>query len=653
MGAVTELLARPQPPTAAPRPSGGATIGRITVVALTLTVVLETLRVLLPLEWTVSSDVGLVISAATFPLLFLTPLAAPLLRRIAARPELLAVALLVAARLALQADAPAPFWLAAVATGVTLMAMVPIVAASVGGADGRYVAVYGVVLGLAVDAALRGAYGTWDHAWRPGAGPMLVTVALLGALAVAAGLVLRRGRITQGEPDRGRVPRAAALGLLLAPQILFLQSPGFVGSSGRLSLAWSVAVVVAGGVAALAAGAMALRRPSRVLGVLAGALLAVAVALLPTTTGWQAVLLVLVGQALAAVLLAAVVSGEPVGPRHPGLWRTSVGAAVGLVVSYLALLLYQMYYEHRLPLSNRWLPVAVVAAAVACLSAARGAGPAAAPYVRSLSTRALALAVCGVGALAAGVGLGLAATAAHPTVVTEGRWPLRVMTFNVAGGVTRAGSIDLAAVAERIRTSGAAVVSLQEVYRGWPLAGTVDVGGWLEHELGWQQVWAPAADNQAGNLLLSRLRLSDRRSLSLPRGGGSMDRSATIASVSVEGTTVEVVGTHLQHRNSTGSMRARQQELAVLLRYVGTNPYVVVMGDLNPRNPDLVDLRTLTANGFTTSLNGDRCVAPTSNENCSDYVYVGRGLRQSDTHVVTGSPFDHRPVLSSIVRARP
>jgi endonuclease/exonuclease/phosphatase family metal-dependent hydrolase len=230
-------------------------------------------------------------------------------------------------------------------------------------------------------------------------------------------------------------------------------------------------------------------------------------------------------------------------------------------------------------------------------------------------------------------------------------WPLRVMTFNVSGAVRTDGRVDLAAVADRIRSSGADVVALQEVYRGWPLAGTVDAAGWLQHELGWHQVWAPAADRQAGNLLLSRVRLSKQQVISLPRGGGSMNRSAAAAVVDVAGTPVLVVDTHLQHRNSAASMDARQAEMRVLLRAIGANGNVVLLGDLNPRNPDLVDLRTLTGSGLTTAVNGSTCTSPTSNDNCSDYVFVGRGLTPVTTVVLPWSPFDHRPLVAEIARA--
>jgi endonuclease/exonuclease/phosphatase family metal-dependent hydrolase len=647
----TTLLEPREVTTATPRRphvlDGRGDLAAAALVAMTVTTFLEVLRVLMPVEWAKEPDLGLVVAVAAYPLLFLAPLLAPGLRRLTRGSVVPAVVGLAVARLLIDA-LPASFPLVVTAAAVVLVCTVPVLVAAAGRVNGPAVVTLGIISGFALDGAIRGAFRTWDRAFHLGVSTWLVGLTFVVALVVAGVAASRAGVVATGEPEQRGVSSLAVVGMLLGAQVLFLQSPAYVASAADLTLPWAVFTVVGGGALALAVAGAVLRRPLPLVGVTAAVLLAMVVLACPTATGDWVPALVLAGQLLTAVVIAVALAHRPA--EHVAtVWRSGLGLAVGLLASFAALVLYQVHYENPLPFPNTLVMPAVVlmAAAVLASTTLRRRAPEFVVPTRLLTALGVAVAV-----VAASVGGSLAATARQASIAASGTWPLRVLTFNIGMGVSPDGQVRLGEIRDAIVDTKADVVVLEEVSRGWPLGGTQDVGAWFAHELGWQQVWAPAADNQYGNLLLSRIRLHDATALDLPKGGGSMKRSAVLARIDVEGTSVLVIGAHLQHRNTAASMQARQDELAVLLRAWGQEPNTVLLGDLNPRNPDLRDLSTLTSAGFTTTQGTTRCTAPTSNDNCSDYVFVGPGLAQSPpVEVLDTDLSDHRLVVSTITRA--
>ena len=98
------------------------------------------------------------------------------------------------------------------------------------------------------------------------------------------------------------------------------------------------------------------------------------------------------------------------------------------------------------------------------------------------------------------------------------------MSFNVHNGFSRDGRLDLEAIAQVIEASGADVVGLQEVSRGWLINGSADMVQWLSQRLGMAYVYGPTEGALWGNALLSRLPVLAVRPLDLslphrePRG---------------------------------------------------------------------------------------------------------------------------------------
>jgi endonuclease/exonuclease/phosphatase family metal-dependent hydrolase len=360
-------------------------------------------------------------------------------------------------------------------------------------------------------------------------------------------------------------------------------------------------------------------------------------------SGAPLVLLVFLAQPAAVLLLlATLAAAEPAWARGGTL--SAVGLGLGSLFFGALVIGYQLHYEQPLPFTNRWLPVAAAAllAVLGCTRARAGAPVGEAATGWGWRT-AVAVAVA-----AAAMFAGLALTEPS-TDATAQPSALRVMTYNVHESVTRDGQLDPAPIADAARRSVADVIVLQEVPRGWPLSSDIDLAEWAKRELGMNFVWAPAADRQFGNLLLSRVPIRSARVLPLAPAKGRMDRSAVIATVGpVAGKPVTVVGVHLQEGESAPRVQARRAEIRKVSRALGDATRGVLAGDFNPNHPDLHDLQVVLDAGFTTTAPVARCVLTTSNEHCSDWIFVRSGLDQGPTRTLPIDAYDHRPVVAKV-----
>ncbi len=178
----------------------------------------------------------------------------------------------------------------------------------------------------------------------------------------------------------------------------------------------------------------------------------------------------------------------------------------------------------------------------------------------------LALALGGAVALLALVGV----TQVHvpTTTAAVADYPvgdLRLLDWNLHYGVSADPSVRLDEMAATIAESGADVVTLQEVSRGWVLGGGADMATYLARTTGMRVVFAPAADRQFGNAILwdpLRGDLTDVVRHALPYRAGPQERSALSATVDAAGVPVRVTSVHVQHREentptaSTSSTRS-------------------------------------------------------------------------------------------------
>ncbi|WP_278236825.1 endonuclease/exonuclease/phosphatase family protein [Isoptericola sp. AK164] len=600
-------------------------------------------------------------------------------RPVSGRTVLVAVSLLVAARVGLQALGariaavpPAPglgelrFYggLGTVALGFATLVLVAAFASGTSAepADdgapppgpGSLVA-RGVTLGLLGAAAVAVLQGTWDAVWRSDAASWAVT-GLLGAGALVVAVRLRR---------RGHRPGARGLWLLgsfLALGVQAFANPAFVASTTGLPLA---AASGATAVAALGVGvALSVHRPA--VGPWAAAvtfvggtwLLFLTVPLLadPAPVWSWALLVVATALPAAGARTLAAAWSRPTRVLR-GRRLVGVTAAAGLGAA-LPLLVYQLHFEVPLPVPAGLVPV--VAAAVVALPALVGSRRLArlAPTAGPLLTGAVALlAAAGtVTALATGPGAerGPAQDVADDDALT-------VLSWNVHYGVGPGPSVRLGEMADVVEDSEADVVALQEVSRGWVLGGGADMLSFLADATGMEHAFVPAADRRFGNALLwdpERVTASDVDRVALPFGDGPQDRSALAATFRPAGggTTadgVRVVATHLQHREENRTTRLEQLDALFDAEPVD-GPYVLA-GDLNAE-PGWPEITALEERGLVSGQDavGDPAAltSPAVDPRYRvDWVLASEDLTFTAFEVLDVTTSDHRPLVATVAPA--
>ena len=501
----------------------------VAVVAVVVAAGAGAIRVLIPLVYVLREDGGLLAAAGCAFGVFLTPvLAAPLRRVLGSRPAVgVALSGLTLGVIAIQFVHPIPLWLAAMATVCALVVWTLLLhgARSSSPATGGATFAAGVVTGLALDAAVHALFGTWDPAWRPGllsaTSTLALVVATLASIPTAMSIVGARAR----EPSLARVIPLGVLGPFLMLQLLFLANIAFADSAAGLSILGGATLVLAGETLSLAALAWSANRATLPVRVGGGLALVVLAWLVTGVHGLPAAAVLLAASALSGPMLAMGLSrgGDP---DRPGAWRTSATTAAGTVVFLALAFLYQIHITNPLPVSNRVLPVL---AALLLGAGAIAPGPSLGwvPAARRLVVVPLALLLVVAGSLFA-TRPSMAAPAGDVRAV-------RIMDWNIHSAVNGDGQLDPATIAQEIQRQHPDVVVLQEVARGWLIAGTTDLAEWLSMHVGLPFAWAPAADGQFGNVVLSRLPIASARAVPLPYGVGPQHRSYLRVSLDLGG----------------------------------------------------------------------------------------------------------------------
>jgi len=543
--------------------------------------------------------------------------------------------------------------------------------------------------------------------------------AALWALAALPDRRLRRSESPGRRPeadtkaDRGRPRRPwplAGIGPALFLHALIWQNLGWQATLSGRSQALAFAVVMVANLAALAAGtATALAREVRwpVAGTaLAG--LAVAVALAREATLAACVL----GQAATAVLLVLIVrrATDPAtgGAARLGPVATAWAGGMGLFV--LLVFAYYAAYDVILPFGNGVLPalaaLLLAAAAVVAMGAPRrpgdeaaagrpGRDPGAVETRRrlpgpsaTLPTGALAT---GEGLRAAGTGEGLSATAtggglsatarpARPYLISVGVgvvlllaptlfWltapdpvaaapapGVRVMSYNLHFGFDIRGWSDLEGIARAIEASGAEVVGLQEVSRGWYVNGSTDMLAWLQRRLRMPHArFAGASDEIWGNAVLSRYPIVASEVMQLPREGVPLRRNALAVELDLgAGRRLGVVVTHLHHVEGPEGARVRLAQLPPLLERVAGRPGTVLLGDFNAE-PDSAEIALVRGAGLTDAFvagggrPADEGTWPSDRpDRRIDYIWLSGDLAASGFAATAGTASDHRGVAVTV-----
>ncbi len=639
------------------RAPAGLPAAQVLGFAAALEVLLQCLRALFPLGYHLVGSLGFALTPLVLLAVFLAPLAYPVVRgALGARAPIVLVVALLAARLVLQAAPSLAAAVAAVALGlVAITALLPRV---VSGGFGPDALASGTLVGLGLDVALRAWRATDDVVWSAGWGAWLdpslvVPLLMLAVFAPAFGP-------GSAAALRERAAPVWTWTILLMPQLLLWTSPAFVGSAAAVPL--SVAVAVQIGAVALAMLVLGWQR-GRVVWWAPAAVVLLATLGMAWLTGPPVLLLAAAATVAVPLLLRQSAIHAAATARSP--WRHAGTATAAWMAMFVLLLLYPMHYELPLPIDNRWLPV--IAVVVACLPFLRRSTSPGSTYHYAAPSRlhlpATLLTAAGAVVLAATVHFGVVGGSVLPgpdagLAAGDPRpGELSVATYNTGQGQhAETGRLAFREVAAAVVGLDADVVALQEVARGWPLTAMADFDAWLRANTDLTIHYTPAADRQFGNALITRIPVTQVRDLDLGQQGGAQRRSAIRAELA-DGTVVYAM--HLQARNSEAGEQSRLDQMQQILHDWAASPATILAGDLNPRNeyadatespPKIIsNLELFLDAGFATTQPTALCTLPTSNDNCSDYLFATPDLNLvAPNAVVEVEVSDHRPVLARI-----
>lgn len=579
-------------------------------------------------------------------------------RPVDGRVLLLGVAALVVGRLAAQGLDGTVRYGATLATVALSLAVVLVAAAVVGRISGTAVAL-AVASGVLGSAAVNLILSTWDAVWRPGVVGWAVPV-VLGAVALVLAWRLR------ALPAAPAVRGLWVLGPYLALAVATFANPAFVASQSGAhpALAGLTVVLTAIGVTGLVTRSLVdvAALPARLDGVLVAALVAAPVGIFfapdwpghPSTAVSALVLVCVVLLGTCATVALAQALTRPV-HRQTSL-RLSWSATCAGLGTIVPLLVYQLDYEVPLGVPNALVPVLVsVLLAGAGYRSRRLSralrdeinvvdAPLSRTTVRPVAATVTALAVVGVVLAAVPTGA--------PDQVDRDPSTLRLLDWNLHYGVSAGPGVDLEEIVQVIEESGADVVALQEVSRGWVMGGGADMATYLADRLGMDYVFAPAADHQFGNVILWKSYLgdvSDVERTGLPYGMGPQRRSAVSATLDMGGTPLRLTSVHLQHR--VQNTPTRMDQLETLLEAEPVAGAYVLAGDLNAE-PGWAETRFLERAGLVSAQDvadaTPRLTFPSdAPESRIDWVY-GTGVLFSDVAVLDTTASDHLPIVTTI-----
>ncbi|TNF70518.1 MAG: endonuclease, partial [Acidobacteria bacterium] len=226
---------------------------------------------------------------------------------------------------------------------------------------------------------------------------------------------------------------------------------------------------------------------------------------------------------------------------------------------------------------------------------------------------------------------------------------IRVMTYNIHQGFDPYGRHDPEALAQVIEASGADVVALQEVSRGWVINSSLDLLSWLSQRLRMPMVFGPTADPHWGNALLTRFPITRTDNFSLPDGPIPLRRGCLDVDLDLGGRRLRVMVTHLIHTRRAGPIREHQAR--VLLSGWDKSPRTLIMGDLNdlPDAPSIGYFRDAGLHKATALLPpGERATHFRKGPRELDYIWATPDLVFIDTEITNSEASDHRPIVVTV-----
>jgi len=197
------------------------------------------------------------------------------------------------------------------------------------------------------------------------------------------------------------------------------------------------------------------------------------------------------------------------------------------------------------------------------------------------------------------------------------------------------------------------ILGLQEVDRRQRRSGFADQAAYVAGGLACAHVYGPTRHRvvrgQYGNALIARGDIADTEVRRLPGSGTKQQpRAAILARVEVQGASLSIAVTHLQHhpKRLHALPNEAPDQLRALLEWLSARPAPrVIIGDFNMQPPNAEPI--LTEAGYAVAATGP--AYPSDNPTVQlDYIAVDGLEIESATVVATGDVSDHRPIIAVV-----
>ncbi|MCO5196975.1 MAG: endonuclease/exonuclease/phosphatase family protein [Anaerolineae bacterium] len=456
--------------------------------------------------------------------------------------------------------------------------------------------VFGVLLGFALDTALKGAARTLEFSWMQSPWGTIVVLLLL-AWFVYMLIVTARNTTTLHHLTLRTALPLLAIGTFFFFEWLILNNQGWQATVNGWSLSLTLFFLVISNIAAIwlaAYGPVWLSTKPFWLRAI--------VVLLAVLVMWQSSQLlsfvIVLGTIAAGLVLAVLVDDGDSAETDRNIWATGIVLGISWLLFAGLALMYYMALELALPLAMSDLPV--VAAIILAICAVIGVYR----LDATVSDYTFPLAAATVLLIIPILLLVIDLVSPQPEPPSADK-PLTVMTYNIHSGMGIDGANGLERVADNIEASGADVVGFQELSRGWILDGSVEMLGWMSHRLDMPYMaFVPTVDDPLwGNAILSKYPLDNVETGLLPALGTLIGRGFVSAEIDTgSGEPVLFYSTHLQHKGNDDYTKEEIHfaQLEVILDHWNNRPHTILVGDFNAE-PDWPQMELVLHSGFVDS----------------------------------------------------
>lgn len=505
----------------------------------------------------------------------------------------------------------------------------------------------GFLSGIILDTLIYGAAGTYDLAWQHTFWPTFVTIAFSLVFIYLIFRYFQNCQFSTSFNFKGKAGAWLAVGPFIFLQLMLLQNiPALASLTGwntPAAFLWLTGAQLIGFIAAFYFHS--LQEDTIYFITLLSAGVLITFSLFPYLSGWLESILLLLGQIAACQLFFAIIIGMAAGVRRTGTLSLPVSHGIGMLLLVILILGYYASYQIALPYNNSILLVmAAVIVAGGAMTSLRHMGP----RLRIGRQKWLYSGIVALAILMIPSGIFLSTPS--PDYSANQGFPVRVLSYNLHNGFSAEGGLDLEALARNIEESGADVVALQEISRGWLISGRIDMLEWLSQRLDMPYYFGPSSGPYWGNAILSHYPINSAVNIPVPSEGLPLERSFISASLEIGDHAVQFVAVHLHHVDGDSEIRVNQ--ISAVLSYFNDFENTIILGDFNaePNDPEIKLMRSAGFRDVLLSIEPPPAYTFRADNPYQriDYIWVSPDLSWSNAGLIESTASDHNGVLADI-----